>query len=82
MYKHIRTHDVMLFCEMHKVSYDWLFCGDLRGLQRMTQEANATPPEMPEARRKEVTQLFCVLSPRFQTIALGCMRELLTRGQP
>jgi hypothetical protein len=35
--------------------------------------------EMTEAQRKEVTQLFLALSPRMQTVALGCMRELMTR---
>jgi hypothetical protein len=80
MYKRISTRDVMLFCEKHKVSYDWLLCGDLRGLQRMTQEAKAIPREMPEAQRKEVMALFSALSPRMQTVALGCMQELLTRG--
>ncbi len=30
MYKRINTRDVMLFCEKHKVSFDWLLCGDLR----------------------------------------------------
>src|SRR5665647_3837728 len=49
MYKRISTRDVMLFCEKHKVSYDWLLCGDLRGLQRMTREAKAALPEMTKA---------------------------------
>lgn len=81
MYKRINTRDVMLFCEKHKVSFDWLLCGDLRGLQRMTQEAKAAAaPEMPEAQRKEVMRLFSALSPRMQTVALGCMQELLARG--
>jgi hypothetical protein len=43
------------------------------------QEAKAKPPEMTEAQRKEVTQLFLALSPRMQAVALGCMRELMTR---
>jgi hypothetical protein len=67
-------------CEKHKVSLDWLLYGDLQGLRRMTQEAKAAPPEMTEALRKEVTQLFLALSPRMQTVALGCMRQLMTRG--
>jgi hypothetical protein len=46
----------------------------------MTKEAKAEPPEMTEALRKEVTQLFLALSPRMQTVALGCMRQLMTRG--
>ena len=62
------------------MSLDWLLCGDLQGLHRMTQEAKAAPPEMTEAQRKEVIQLFPALSPRMQTVALGCMRELMTRG--
>jgi hypothetical protein len=80
MYKRINTRDVMAFCENHKVSFDWLLCGDLRGLHRMTQEAKATPQEMTEAQRKEVTQLFSALPPRMQGVALGCIRELLSRG--
>ena len=35
MYKRINTYDIMVFCEKHKVSYDWLLCGDLKGLHRM-----------------------------------------------
>jgi hypothetical protein len=27
----------LVFCEKHKVSFDWLLCGDLKGLQRMMQ---------------------------------------------
>jgi hypothetical protein len=38
MYKRINTRDAMVFCEKHKVSFDWLLCGDLAGLQRMTRE--------------------------------------------
>src|SRR5260370_41991 len=79
MHKRISTRAAMAFCEKHKISLDWLLCGDLQGLRRMTQEAKAKPPEMTEAQRKEVTQLFLALSPRMQAVALGCMRELMTR---
>src|SRR5258708_2064728 len=61
MYKRINTRDVMLFCEKHKVSFDWLLCGDLRGLQRMTKEAKVTPHERVEAQRKEIIQLLSAL---------------------
>jgi hypothetical protein len=44
MHKRIITAHVMAFCEKHKVSADWLLCGDLQGLRRMTKEANAEPP--------------------------------------
>jgi hypothetical protein len=67
MRKRISTRDVMLFCEKHKISFDWLLFGDLRGLHRMSQEAKATPREMTEAQRKEVMQLFSALSPRMQS---------------
>src|SRR5258707_12543564 len=75
MYKRISTSHVMAFCKKHKISMDWLLCGDLKGLQRMTQEAKAEPPEMTEAQRTEVTQLFLALSPRMQSVALGCIQE-------
>ena len=61
----------MEFCEKHKVSMDWLLCGDLQGLRRMTQEAKATPPEMTETQRKDVTPLFLALSPKMQAVALA-----------
>ena len=81
MHKRISTVAVRQFCEKHKVSYDWLLAGDLGGLRRMIQEAKAAAaPEMPEAQRKEVMQLFSALSPRMQRVALGCMQELLARG--
>jgi hypothetical protein len=38
MYKRINTRDIMVFCKNHEISYDWLLCGDLAGLQRMTRE--------------------------------------------
>jgi hypothetical protein len=38
MYKRVNTRDVMVFCEKHKVSFDWILGGDLAGLQRMTRE--------------------------------------------
>jgi hypothetical protein len=41
MYKRINTRDVMAFCEKHRVSYDWLLCGDLGGLRRMMREHKA-----------------------------------------
>ncbi len=44
MYKRINTRDVMLFCEKHKVSCDWLLCGDLQGLRRMTRDEIAFRP--------------------------------------
>jgi hypothetical protein len=76
------TPHAIAFCEKHKISFDWLLCGDLQGLHRMTKEAKADPPEMTEAQRKEVTRLFLALSPQKQAIALVCMRELMARSLP
>ncbi len=34
MHKRILTQHVMAFCEKHKVSDDWLLCGDLQACAR------------------------------------------------
>jgi hypothetical protein len=80
MHKCISTTHAMAFCEKHKISMDWLLCGDLQGLHRMTKEAKAESAELTEAQRKEVTQLFLALSPRMQSVALALIRELLAGG--
>jgi hypothetical protein len=80
MYKRVSTRHAMAFAEKHKISLDWLLCGDLQGLHRMTKEAKAEPPKITEAQREEIARLFFALPPRMQTVALGCMRELMTRG--
>jgi hypothetical protein len=41
IYKRVRTQDVMVFCEKHKASFDWILGGDIAGLQRMTRELKA-----------------------------------------
>jgi hypothetical protein len=51
MYKRPTTQAVMDFCEKHKVSFDWLLCGDLKGLQRMTLEARAVAAGAPTVER-------------------------------
>jgi hypothetical protein len=80
MYKRPSTQAVIDFCEKHKVSIDWLLCGDLKGLQRMKQEAKAEPPEIPEAQRKEIMRLFSALTPQKQVIGFALLRELLARS--
>lgn len=70
----------MEFCEKHKISMDWLLCGYMQVLRRMTQEARTIPPEITETQCKQVTQLLLAISPRMPAVALGCMRELMTRG--
>jgi hypothetical protein len=80
MYKRINSRDIMAFCKKHKVSFDWLLYGDLRGLHRMAQEAKAAPQQTPEALRKEVIAFFSALSPRGQEAALVCIQKLLARN--
>jgi hypothetical protein len=58
MHKRISTRHAMAFAEKRKISLDWLPCGDLKGLQRMTQEAKATPPEIPEASARKSCDCF------------------------
>jgi hypothetical protein len=82
MHKRITTSAVVAFCNKHKVSFDWLLCGDLKGLQRMTQEAKANPPEISEAQREEVTRLFFALPPQKQLIGFALLRELMARSIP
>jgi hypothetical protein len=74
MYKKPSTHSVMVFCEKYNVSFDWILCGDLRGLRRMAQKAFADRPEISEAERKEVVSLYCSLSPRHQAAAPSLLR--------
>jgi hypothetical protein len=45
MHKRIITENMLAFCKKHKVSIDWLMCGDLKGLQRMKQGRAAPAPE-------------------------------------
>lgn len=80
MHRRVNDRAIHVFCEKYKVSYDWLLYGDLRGLQRMAQSALADRPEISEAERKEVVSLYCALSPRYRAAAVGCLRELMTRG--
>jgi hypothetical protein len=66
MYKRPSTPDVMVFCEKHKVSYDWLLCGDLKGLQRMISEHKLCNQAVPIADR--LMQKYRNLSPVLQAI--------------
>jgi hypothetical protein len=54
--KRISTASIGPFCEKYGVSYDWLLCGDLAGLQRMKQQERDTA----EQRRKETAEI-CAL---------------------
>ena len=76
MYKRPSTGAVMVFCKKHKVSFDWLLCGDLKGLQRMRQEEKAAQAETVEGQRKEIVRLFDALPARHKPSALAFIRQL------
>jgi hypothetical protein len=81
MHKRISTPHVVAFCEKHKISMDWLLCGDLKGLQRMTCEAKAQQAETMEAQRQEIVRLFLTLPARLQPTALAGIREVAERSR-
>jgi len=56
MYKRISTFAVLQFCKKHKISIDWLLCGDLKGLQRMTKGEKRPVTELPTARVEAILQ--------------------------
>jgi hypothetical protein len=58
MYKRGGTAAFMAFCKKHNVSTDWLLCGDLKGLQRMTQWAKAEPRADTSQQMKAVLDAF------------------------
>jgi hypothetical protein len=82
MYKRINTRDVMAFCEKHKISFDWLLCGDLKGLQRMTEEAKGTSSGSLDGRIVQLGRSFEALPPEKQKLALLVLQELMTRSTP
>jgi hypothetical protein len=56
LHKRPSAQAVIDFCKKHKVSANWLLCGDLRGLRQMTQEARAeSPVEQSDAYRDLLT---------------------------
>jgi hypothetical protein len=82
MYKRINTRDVMAFCEKHKISFDWLLCGDLKGLRRMTEEAKGTSSGSLDGRIVQLGRSFDALPPEKQKLALLVLQELMTRSTP
>ena len=66
MYKRPRAYAVMDFCTKHKVSIDWLLYGDLKGLQRMTQEARTTAAGASTVER--IMKEYSLLTPEHRRI--------------
>jgi hypothetical protein len=82
MYKRVSTNHAMAFSKKYNVSLEWLLCGDLKGLQKMTKEASAEAAEIPAAELEELQRLYRALNPQMRPIALGCLRELMVRRPP
>jgi len=63
MHKRISNQPRLAFAEKHKISLDWLLCGDLKGLQRMMQ---ARPSRLRFRRRsaRNHADLFSALTPQ------------------
>ena len=80
MYKRINTRDVMLFCEKHKVSYDWLLCGDLKGLARMERERKQAAAAASHSGGPSgyFLKIFCGLDENQQSVALAVIHKLAT----
>lgn len=79
-YKRPSTHAVMVFCEKHKVSADWLLCGDLKGLARMEQQRKqaAAAASHSDGRRGYFLKIFCGLNEKQQSLALTILHKLAT----
>ena len=80
MYKRVNTRDVMAFCEKHKVSFDWLLCGDLKGLARMERERKqaAAAASHSDGPRGYFLKIFCGLDEKQQSVALAVIHKLAT----
>ncbi len=75
MYKRPSTGDIMAFCKKHKVSFDWLLAGDLKGLQRMTQERVLQP--VPKSKARRFAEKYRSLPPEAQKIIEQTVDRLL-----
>jgi hypothetical protein len=63
LHKRISAAPAVDFCEKHKVSMDWLLCGNLQGLQRMTREAKAAPSAESNQAYRNLLEAFGKLDP-------------------
>jgi hypothetical protein len=81
MHKRGGTAALMAFCKKHQVSADWLLTGDLKALQRMTQEAKAQPRFRVGMTPDEFKEAFYRLSPELQQIISATLRRLVG-GKP
>jgi len=81
MYKRVSTRDVMVFGKKYRVNFDWLLCGDLKGLHGMTHGARAEPPtRLPT---KDFVALYSLLPLEQKQMITAFLKELVDRkGKP
>jgi hypothetical protein len=79
MHKRISVDAIGVFCEKHKISYDWLLCGDLKGLQRMTFAQREIPVDRSPRRLSE--KLLSLL-PDQQQMVVDEIDRLLSKRLP
>ena len=70
MYKRPNVRDIGVFCEKHKVSYDWILGGDLAGLQRMTREHKDQAGGRPEGKWINFLRVALETIPQHQRCAV------------
>jgi hypothetical protein len=78
MYKRPSTSAVMDFCKKHKVSFDWLLCGDLKGLARMEQKRKRAAAAASHSGGPSgyFLKVFCGLNEKNQETAIAIVRKL------
>jgi hypothetical protein len=67
----------LVFCKKHKVSFDWLLAGGLKGLKRMTRKRVLHPAPAPRAKR--FAEKYRSLPPEAQKIIEQTVDRLLER---
>jgi hypothetical protein len=80
LHKRISVDAIGVFCEKHKISYDWLLCGDLKGLARMEQRRKdaESAASHPAGAQGYFLKVFCGLDERHREIAVAMIRKLAT----
>ena len=75
MYKRVSTSHAMAFAEKHKISLDWLLCGDLKGRLRMA----AIAPPVLDPWYEAGLLLKKLGDQKLLPAAVECMRLILER---
>lgn len=77
MRKRVGTRDAMAFCDKHKISMDWLLCGDLKKHPTSAPQ----PKKLSEEDWREFIGLVGQVEPRQLSSVLGYMRILAAQAK-